>query len=205
MKAVLLHPWPKDERVWERQLEVLPDAVTPRLYGRGPSIHDWAAQILREVEGELVVVGASMGGYVALEMARHAPNRIRGLALVGSRADADTEERRAFRDELIEQLRGGWRHQDAVPTVDNDELIDAQRAIQLRRAADDVVQSFPGPLLVIVGDRDEVVSVDYARSVADLAPRGRLAVVAGAGHLVAVDRPDEVNRLLLELLDECRT
>ena len=202
---MLLHPWPQDERVWERQLEVLPDALTPRLYGRGASIDEWASQILAEVGGELVLVGASMGGYVALSMTRQAPERVRGIALVGSRADDDTAERRAFRDELIEKLRSGWRHPDSVASVDNDELIDAQRAIQTRPPAEDVVARFPHPLLVIVGDRDEVVPVDYARSVAELAPRGRLAVVADAGHLVALDRPGEVNALLLDFVEECRS
>lgn len=205
MKVVLLHPWPKDERVWTPQLEAIPDAVTPRLYGRGPSIDDWAAQILTEVEGALVLAGASMGGYVAVAMARQAPARVRGIALVGSRADADTDERRAFRDELIDQLRGGWRHPDAVDTVPNEELVEAQRAIQQRPDASDVVRTFERPLLVVVGDRDEVVPVEYARSVAELAPRGRLAIVQDAGHLVALDQPDEVNALLVDFVEECRS
>src|SRR5919201_2966570 len=94
MTVLLLHALPLDERMWELQREAFPGAVTPRLYGRGPSMKGWARGILDEVDGELVVVGASMGGYCALELVRQAPERVRALALVGSRVDADSPERR---------------------------------------------------------------------------------------------------------------
>ena len=56
--------------------------VAPHLYGRGPSIDDWAAQLLRDIDGPLVAVGASMGGYCALALARRAPERVVGMVLV---------------------------------------------------------------------------------------------------------------------------
>jgi pimeloyl-ACP methyl ester carboxylesterase len=101
VKVLLLHGWPVSERVWVRQVSALRDAgfdpLAPLLYRRGPSIDDWAAQLLRDVEGPLVAVGASMGGYCALALARRAPERLLGMALVGSRADADSFERRRHR------------------------------------------------------------------------------------------------------------
>ncbi|MCS7007052.1 MAG: alpha/beta hydrolase, partial [Gaiellaceae bacterium] len=104
MNVLLLHAWPLDERMWEPQLPALREAgfeaLAPRLYGRGPSIEGWAAQLLAETEGPLVVVGASVGGYTALALARRAPERVVGLALVGSRAGADSPERRRAREEL---------------------------------------------------------------------------------------------------------
>ena len=64
MKILLLHGWPVSERIWVSQVSALRDAgfdpVAPHLYGRGGSIDDWAAQLLREIDGSLVVVGASM-------------------------------------------------------------------------------------------------------------------------------------------------
>jgi pimeloyl-ACP methyl ester carboxylesterase len=56
------------------------------------------------------------------------------------------------------------------------------------------------PTLVVVGDRDKRDFRLSAERVAREAPDARLEVVAGAGHLVAIDRPDEFNRLLLEFL-----
>ena len=72
MTILLLHGWPVSERVWASQVSALRDAGhdvhAPHLYGRGPSIDDWAAQLLREIDGPLVPVGASMGGYCALAL-----------------------------------------------------------------------------------------------------------------------------------------
>ena len=70
-------------------------------------MEEWARSVLAEVDGELVLVGASMGGYCALAAARLAPERVRGLALVGSRAEADTPERREGRAKTIETIRRG--------------------------------------------------------------------------------------------------
>ena len=76
--------------MWERQLALLDaegfEAEAPRLYGRGPSIDGWAAQLLRDSDDPLVAVGASMGGYCALALARRAPERVVGMALVSSRS-----------------------------------------------------------------------------------------------------------------------
>src|SRR2546430_15709425 len=84
MTILLLHALPLDERMWEPQRTAFGDVVAPRLYGRGASMEEWARSILGEVEGELVAVGASMGGYCALELVRQAPERVRGLVLAGA-------------------------------------------------------------------------------------------------------------------------
>ena len=68
-----------------------------------------------------------------------------------------------------------------------------------------VVASFGGPLLVCVGDRDEIVSVDEARELAEQALDGRLEVFPGAGHFVAVDQPERFNEVLLEFVSQWRT
>jgi pimeloyl-ACP methyl ester carboxylesterase len=87
LTILLLHALPLDERMWEPQLPSLGehDVVAPRLYGRGRTMDAWADSLAGETEGELVVVGASMGGYAALALARRAPERVRALLLVGSR------------------------------------------------------------------------------------------------------------------------
>ena len=206
---LLLHGWPVSERVWVSQVSALRDAGfdvrAPHLYGRGPSIDDWAAQLLRELDGPLVPIGASMGGYCALALARRAPERVVGMGLVASRADADSFERRKFRQEQIADLRAG----DAPPLADHDADLDhlavAQEAMRDRLDLTGVVASFGGPLLVCVGDRDEIVSVDEARELADSALDGKLEVFPGAGHFVAVDQPERFNEVLLEFVSQWRT
>ena len=209
MKVLLLHAWPPDERMWEPQLEPMRRAgfepVAPRLYGRGPSIDGWAAQLLGEVEGPFVAVGASMGGYCALALARRAPERVVGLALVGSRAAADSEERRRFRNELASSLRSDGVPEDVETDVPAEELAVAQDAMRDRPDLSGVAASFGGPLLVCVGDRDDVVSVGEARSLAESALDGSLEIIEGAGHLVSIEQPDRFAVVLGAFLERWRT
>jgi len=209
VKVLLLHAWPPDERMWEPQLEPMRRAgfepVAPRLYGRGPSIDGWAAQLLGEVEGPFVAVGASMGGYCALALARRAPERVVGLALIGSRAAADSEERRRFRNELASSLRSDGVPEDVETDVPAEELAVAQDAMRDRPDLSGVAASFGGPLLVCVGDRDDVVSVGEARSLAESALDGSLEIFEGAGHLVSIEQPDRFAVVLGAFLERWRT
>lgn len=209
MKVLLLHAWPLDERMWEPQVAALAGAgfepFAPRLYGRGPSIDGWAAQLLGEVEGPFVAVGASMGGYCALALARRASERVPGLVLAGSRAGADSEERRRSRDEQIAALRSEGVPSGVETDVPAEDLAVAQEAIRDRPDASGSVSAFGGPLLVCVGDRDDIVSVEEAREIADGALLGSLTVFAGAGHLLSVEQADRFNGVLLEYLSQWQT
>jgi len=209
VKVLLLHGWPVSERVWISQVSALRGAgfepIAPHLYGRGASIDDWAAQLLREIDGPLVTVGASMGGYCALAMARRAPERIPGMVLVGSRADADTFERRRFRQQMITDLRAGDRPDRADDDSNLEHLAVAQEAMRDRLDLSGVAAAFGGPLLVCVGEHDELVTVAEAQQLAESALDGRLEVFPGAGHFAALDQPERFNEVLLEFVSQWRT
>jgi pimeloyl-ACP methyl ester carboxylesterase len=210
MNVVLLHAFPLDERMWEPQLALLSghDVHAPRFYElEGSSVDGWAAQVLERVEGELVAVGASLGGYVALAMIRAAPERTRGLLLAGARATADPPERRAVRDEMIRVVRAegieGWNREFSPPGPEDrtiDELVRGIEALRDRRDATDVVSAYRGPVTIVVGDQDELLPVDEARQIAESAPDARLEIVEGAGHVVSADAPELFNQILSELL-----
>ncbi len=204
MKVLLLHAWPVDERMWEPQVRALVEAGheprTPRLYGRGASIDGWAAQLLAEEDGSFVAVGASMGGYTALALARRATERVVGIVLAGSRGAADDPERRGERDDTIARLRSEGAWPELETDVQAEELAVAQEAIRDRPDASGVVASFGGPLLVCVGDRDEIVPIDEARVLADSALQGSFALFPGAGHLLSVDQPERFAEVLRDFL-----
>jgi pimeloyl-ACP methyl ester carboxylesterase len=216
MKVLFLHALPLDERMWGR-------ADTPRLYGRGNTMDAWARSILDEHEGELALVGASMGGYCSLAAARLAPERIRGLALVGSRAEADTPERRAARAGTIETIRrdgaeGLWREMRPKLFADDadaavlerahaialeqrpGDLVAAVEAIRDRADSTDVWASLDVPTLIAVGDRDPFVPVEDAKAHAERARDGALHVFEGCAHLPSLERPDEFEPVLEEFL-----
>jgi pimeloyl-ACP methyl ester carboxylesterase len=179
---------------------------------------EWAGSVLEAYPGRLVLVGASMGGYAALAVARRAPERIAGLVLAGSRPDADTPERRAKRAETIALARergaeGIWEamrallfREDSDPEVverartlaldrTTEELVTGLEAIRDRPDSSDVWDALAGRRLTIVGDRDPYVPVADARAFDPDA-----VVLPECGHLPALERATEVHQLLDEAL-----
>jgi pimeloyl-ACP methyl ester carboxylesterase len=208
--VVLLHAFPLDERMWAPQLDFVPDALTPRLYGRGATMDAWAESVAAEADGDLVLVGASMGGYCALALARRAPERVSALLLAGSRPDADSDERRAGRTKTIELIRAGgpdalWR--DMVPKLfadpaDADEsllfreadgLIGAVAAIRDRADSSDVARSLRERVRFVVGEHDPFVSPEELQGY-------DVRTIAGSGHLPNLERADDFNAQLGDLL-----
>jgi pimeloyl-ACP methyl ester carboxylesterase len=215
MKLLLLHAFPLDERMWEPQRAAFGDVVAPRLYGRGSSVEGWARSVLAEVDGDLVTVGASMGGYCALELARQAPERVLALVLVGARVEADSPERREGRAKTIELIRKGgaealWEDmrpklfppgdteavefaRELVLELRPDELVAAVEALRDRRDSTDLVAELERPVLFLVGAQDPFVSLEEA-------PPSAEARGFDTGHLPSLERPDEFNTVLAEFV-----
>jgi pimeloyl-ACP methyl ester carboxylesterase len=211
VRVVLLHAFPLGPEMWAPQRDVLAghDVFAPNLYDLGGnSVDGWAERIAEEVEGELAAIGASIGGYVALALARLVHGRVRGLLLAGSRAGADDADRRAAREKGIATLRAegieAWAPSAPAPPPPErtvDELIRATEALRDRRDSTDVVAGFHGPLWLAVGDADPFLPVDEARAIVASAPKGRLEIFEGVGHFTNIERPERFNGLLQEFLD----
>jgi 3-oxoadipate enol-lactonase len=214
VKVVLLHALPLDERMWEPQRETFPglDVVAPRLYGRGRTMDAWAESLLAELDGELVLVGASMGGYCSLAIARLAPERVRGLVLAGSRADADSAERRAARADTIELIRregarGMWESMRPKLLTDEaeaglvertralaleqspDDLVAAVEAIRDRPDSTDVLRSLGDRTLAVIGDSDPFVTGGEV-------PAHDVVVVQRCRHLPSLERPEAFDEIV---------
>ena len=129
--------------MWEHQarcLEPYADIVTPDIL-RPKSVEAAAEHVLSSIEGPFAVGGFSMGGYIAFEMMRRAPERIRRLALINTSARADTPERIAERNDAIRLSRSGGFERlvaEELPTVvhpsrlDDDELMGRLRTMAHR-------------------------------------------------------------------------
>ena len=214
MTVLLLHAFPLDSRMWEPQREALPDHElhAPGLYGLGRTMDEWAEALLDAHPGPLVVVGASMGGYCALSIARRAPERVRGLVLAGARADADSPERRAARADTIalierdgaeglwDSMRAKLFTDDADPALlerareivleqHPDQLIRGVEAIRDREDNTSTLEALADRALVVLGENDPFVAADEI-------PAGEVRVLPACGHLPSMQRATEFNQLL---------
>jgi len=217
---VLLHPLPLDGSVWDEELWSLDEqTVAPHLYDLGPSIEDWASGVLDLCDDDLIVVGNSIGGSCALEIALLAPNRVRLLVLVGAKAGHRPEP--AIRDEALailadDGIDAAWRRYwsplfapDADPAVR-----DRARSVALAQSVEDVMlgvsvfhrrpdrsaeaASVRVPVLVLSGRYDRSPACDP--SLAAVFPRGQFRVVEGAGHYVPLERPQVLTTIVREAL-----
>jgi pimeloyl-ACP methyl ester carboxylesterase len=225
--VLLLHAFPVGPEMWEPQLEALAgyEVRTPSLVGRGESVDGWAKQLLAETDGDLVAIGASMGGYCALAMAKRAPERLRGLALVGSHAAADPPDGKIWRDQSIARVRekgslAQWQSmrdyalgadaesaaarplEKGIAAHDPEGVVQELVAMIGREDTTDVVRTLRCPFLAIAGALDQGTAAE-SKKLVELAPDGELVIIPGANHLVSFQRPDLVNPVLLRFIERC--
>jgi pimeloyl-ACP methyl ester carboxylesterase len=227
-RVVLLPGLVCDSAAWTRQLTALQDRATCSVadYATLDSLPAMADLVLAQAPGELVLVGHSMGGRVALEVYRRARERVRGLALLDTGYEArpqdDAGEReRVGRMELVELARrSGMRamgRQWVRPMVHPDRLKDSalidaildmierktvavfeaqQRALLTRPDATDLLPEIACPTLVLCGREDAWSPPARHEEMARRIPKSRLVVVERCGHMSTMERPDEVNAAL---------
>ncbi len=207
----------------------------PALWSTGPvmvadhtrddSMAGIAARLLASAPPRFALVGLSMGGYIAFELLRQAPQRIVRLALLDTSARADTPEASAARRSQVELANSGRFL----------EVIDAlyPRLVHASRIADDTLRelnrqmgrevgvagycnqqaaniarpdsrpllaSIRCPTLVLVGEADQLTPPDRAQEMASGIAGARLVTVPACGHLSSLEEPVAVNQALLALL-----
>jgi pimeloyl-ACP methyl ester carboxylesterase len=229
--VLLLHAFPLDARMWDETRSELGDAavVAPTLppEGGGRTLSGWAGALLGLVEGKLVPVGISMGGYLAFELWRQAPERISGLVLSDTRASPETEEGRAGRERTIRLIReqgatGLWEEMEPklFSPAAEPEVVERARSLVLGRNPDDLVTCVEAirdrpdsrptlptidvPTLVLVGEKDTLTPPPEAAAIASGIPGAKLVTIPGAGHLPPLERPGAFLGSLRALLAEVR-
>ncbi len=223
MTLVLLPGLAGNEAMWRDQLAGLAD-LRPQVsdvHMRHETLTEMAAGLLARFPGELVLCGASMGGMVAMEAARQASGRIRGLALLGTTAQPEDEEMRSVREKAIRLFEQGrareviepnvgmafhpdrandarlaGRYLDFVLEAGAEQLIRQNRAVIGRPDARTHLPALRCPVLVMCGEDDQLTPPALSREIAALVPGARLVMVPRCGHMLTMEQPDAVNREL---------
>lgn len=222
-ELLLLHALPFDGSMWESQMHLLPGLTyAPTLYSLGESIEEWAAHALELVQGNrLIVVGCSVGGSCALEVAALAPDRIAALVLIGTKARHRPEP--AFHSSALQLLReqgpqSAWEAYWAplFSRSTDRQIVEAAKAKTLRQSSqdlthgvtvfhtrpsrDDVLESLPKPILIISGEDDIAPGVKTNLMQVKQAQHGRLQTVPNCGHYVPLEQPEYFNGVLSDLI-----
>ena len=189
------------------------------------TITGMAEAALAQTSGKLVPIGLSMGGYVALEMARLAPARISAMALFSTNCRQDNDAQRAYREQAIrlaqqDGFRGVTRQflgkflspraladtalVDGVLAMAADigriTFARQQHAILGRRAQHDTLASLNVPLLIVCGIRDTLTPPALSQEMADLAPHSDLRLLPDVGHLSTLEAADACRDALIDLM-----
>jgi pimeloyl-ACP methyl ester carboxylesterase len=223
MRVVLLHALPLTGAMWHRQLSWLPaSSLAPTLYDMGGSITEWARTVHALCGDEqLFLVGASVGGFCALEMARLAPEQVRAVVLVGSKAGVRRDD--DARDYAVRRLRedgseGAWtefweplfgpssdrRVRDeakaACMEVGVDRLVGGVRTFFDRDDLSAFAQGWDHPVHAISGAHDRAPSPATSMSAVNPGKGGTFHLIADSGHYVSLEQPATFDHCLQQLL-----
>ena len=241
LPVLFIHAFPLDSRMWAPQLDAVGSTrlvLAPDLRGFGrnrqcmlPESVDGHARDMLELldrasAPRAIVVGLSMGGYIAFGMLRLAPERIAGLLLADTKAAADSPETRKGRDERIARLQRdgvGFLPDEMIPSLAAPSCPDSIK-LELRRlileqdpisvaAALRVLRDRPDssgllgriqvPTTFVCGEADTLTPPSVMREMAERVSGARYVAVSGAGHMSNLEAPEVFNRAMVDLMGRC--
>lgn len=221
VKLLLLHPLPLDGSVFSDDLRSLgDDCVAPTLYDEGDDILGWARAALDAVgDGPVVVVGNSIGGSCAIEVARLAPSKVKALVLCGTKAGHRPEP--DVRDEALHVLdnlglRAAWERywlplfgpDASADVVEHAWLVAARhgaesiscgvRAFHGRPDREDFLRTWLGPVVLVSGEHD--IKPQRSQRLADRLPHGVFCLVPGVGHYLPLEAPEALQAITSDVM-----
>jgi pimeloyl-ACP methyl ester carboxylesterase len=219
INLVLLPGLLNDARLFQFQIEDLSDMAQSIVSDLtvADTIAKLAADVLEHAPPRFALAGLSMGGYVALEIMRQAPERVQGLALLNTTARADTPEAKANRLKLMELAETNFQvvldnmmpklvhpsrmiYNSIVDTIysmghriGKDAFMQQQRAIMGRIDSRPYLGRIHCPTMVLCGRDDVITPVEAHEEMADAIAGASLVVIEQCGHLSAMGQPKLVS------------
>ncbi len=243
--VVLLHGFPLNRSMWSGQrtnLGTTYRVIAPDLRGHGESaapeggytmeaMADDVVELLDalQIQEPIVLGGHSMGGYVALALLARHPERVRGLILMNTRADADSPEVARNREEMIQQVEAAKSVEPVVKSLlprlvsgttrwQRPELVDRVHRMIEKTSIRGVVGSLRGmsarpdrtsefanirvPTLLLFGAEDVISPPELVHAMTKALPSARHVLIPGAGHLAPLENPESANTAFLSFLRE---
>lgn len=237
---VLIHGFPLTSGMWRPQIDALASAqlrvVAPDLpgFGRTPgamtsvdACADAISDLVDEIGARRVVLGGfSMGGYVAFAFVRRHATRLRGLILIDTKAEPDSDEGKRGRYAMAERAKAEGKGividammprlvsdstfngrpdvvrqvLDVESGVTLDGIVGALSAIAERPSSVAELPRIAVPALIVVGREDVITPVADAETMAAAIPGAKLVVIPDAGHMTPLEQPEAVNAAIRDWL-----
>lgn len=215
-----------DAAVWNHQIAHLADIAeffVPPLTA-GETMVEMARTVLDAAPQKFAIAGFSMGGYIALEILRQAPDRVTRMALLDTSARADTPQKAAWRRTAVASCERGefapviegmmpiLLHPDQqkgplpqfvremVARVGVEAFVRRQCAIGMRQDSRELLRATKQPVRAICGREDGMSTIAEHIEIAELAPRGRFSIIEQCGHMTILERPQAATALLRDWL-----
>ncbi len=174
---------------------------------------------------KVFVCGVSMGGYIILRSYIKKPDLFKGLILADTRAEKDDDNGLINRSNVIFSIKNGKRDDfisgflpklinkknylnrevrnflEGIIEDNTDEgICGAQIALATRTNTADYLKSFNVPVLILVGEDDELTPISCAESMKKQIPKSEIKIIAGSGHLSNLENPELFNKCVSEFL-----
>lgn len=235
--VLLIHGFCETHEIWNGLTESLAEtsevfAIDLPGFGQSEfpstpfSIAAIAERILDWLDQERImlpfVVGHSLGGYIALAMAAHAPEKIRGLCLFHSTPYPDSEERKANRNRVIEFVKANGvgpfvdtfvpglffdKRHPVIPFVHKiarktpkEALLAYAEAMRDRPSSAGFLEKFEKPVLILAGENDTIIPKESVQEYGLLAKMGLVQILIDTGHMAMFEQPLMVRNILVGFL-----
>lgn len=178
------------------------------------TVHDIAKNVLDHAPETFALGGLSMGGIIAMDVIRQAPDRVTHLALMDTNCEAETDKIKAFRQPQIDKAQAGQLESvmrdemkpnylsdgpnraaildlcmDMALSLGPDVFVAQSRALRDRPDQKSTLAAWRKPTLILCGDEDRLCPLHRHTLMADLMPQATLTVVENAGHLPPLEQP----------------
>lgn len=214
-----------DARLWEAQIRQMNQPVLVADTTSADNFSDMAAEVLASAPRTFGMAGLSMGGILAFEIWRQAPERVTHLALIDTNPHPDSDQRRSLRLQQIEQARAGRLKELAIESLKpmylapanrhKQEMLDTilemalslgpevfrKQSLALRERVDSVptLSGIDCPTTVMCGREDTLCPVEYHELMARKIPNAQLVIIDDCGHLAPMEQPAIVSAELRRL------